>query len=171
MRKTARPQWVESIERLASAVAPRHGAEFVAVEIAGDGRRPIVRVSVDSPGGVSVDQCAHISEELGRALDLHDPVPTAYTLEVSSPGLDRPLRTEADYARFAGRKIDLTAREPIEGQRRWKGRLVGIDGGCAAVEVDGRTVRVPLEQVASARLVVDMSDLRQDFSRRGRMGV
>ncbi len=159
------------MERLAEAVAPRHGAELVAVEIAGDLRRPLVRVSVDSPVGVSVDQCARISEELGRALDLHDPVPTAYTLEVSSPGLDRPLRTEADYARFAGRKVEITTTEQIDGRRRWKGRLVGVDGGCAVVEIDARIVRVPLGLVASARLVVEMSDLRQDFSRRGRMEV
>ncbi len=159
------------MERLAEAVAPRHGVELVAVEIAGDLRRPVVRVSVDSPVGVSVDQCARISEELGRALDLHDPVPTAYTLEVSSPGLDRPLRTEADYARFAGRKVEITTTEQIDGRRRWKGRLVGVDGGCAVVEIDARIVRVPLGLVASARLVVEMSDLRQDFSRRGRMEV
>ncbi len=118
-----------------------------------------------------MDQCARISEELGRALDLHDPVPTAYTLEVSSPGLDRPLRTEADYARFAGRKVEITTTEQIDGRRRWKGRLVGVDGGCAVVEIDARIVRVPLGLVASARLVVEMSDLRQDFSRRGRMEV
>jgi ribosome maturation factor RimP len=105
---------------------------------------------------------------LSRALDLHDPIPHAYMLEVASPGLDRPLRSAEDFVRFAGRKIELTVREPIEGRRRWRGRLIGLDGPDVVLELDADTARLPLERVATARLVVEMDDLREDFTRGGR---
>lgn len=128
-----------------------------------------MRVNVEAPGGVSVELCARLSEELGRALDLHDPIPYPYILEVASPGLDRRLRAEADFRRFAGRTVAITTREPIEGRRRWKGRLVGIEGGQVVLEVEAQPARLPLDRIADARLVVEMADLREDFSRGGRM--
>jgi ribosome maturation factor RimP len=162
-----RPQWAAHVEKLAAAVAARHGLTLAGLEIAGEGRRTIVRVSVE--GEVTLERCAIVSEELGRALDLHDPIPHAYTLEVASPGLDRPLRTEGDFRRFAGRKVEVTTAEPVDGRRRWKGRLAGYDDGRVVLEVEGQTVRLPLEGIARARLVVDMEDLREDFARGGRV--
>lgn len=162
------PEWLAEVEQLAAAAAARWGYTLAGVDVAGESRRPIVRVYVEGASGVSVDDCARISEELGRALDLHDPVPQAYTLEVASPGLDRALRGEPDFLRFAGRTIELTAREPVEGRRRWKGRLVGIEAGQVVLEDGGAVVRLALDQVASARLVVEMEDLRADFARGGR---
>ncbi len=167
------PEWAGEVERLAAAVAARHGLALAGIEIAGEGRRTIVRVSVEDMGseaGVSVGRCAEIAEELGRALDLHDPIPHAYTLEVASPGLDRPLRTEGDFRRFSGRKVEVTTAEAVEGRRRWKGRLVGCDAGRVTLEVEAQTVRLPLEGIARARLIVDMEDLREDFARGGRAG-
>lgn len=163
------PAWAEDVERLAAGIAARWGLELVGLEIAGEGRHTILRVSIDGPGGVGVDTCARISEELSRALDLHDPVPHAYTLEVASPGLDRPLRREEDFRRFAGRKVEVTTREPVDGRRRWKGRLVGLDGDQVVLEVDAQTARLPLASVATARLVVEMADLRDDLNRGGRL--
>ena len=162
------PAWLKDVHDLAAAVAARHGATLFSLDVGSEGRRPIVRVSVERDGGLSVEDCARISEELSRALDLHDPIPHAYRLEVSSPGLDRPLRSAEDFVRFAGRKIELTTREPIEGRRRWRGRLVGLDGTDVVLEVDAHTARLPLERVATARLVVEMEDLREDFARGGR---
>ncbi|MGQ0549872.1 MAG: ribosome maturation factor RimP [Armatimonadota bacterium] len=163
------PAWAAGVERLAAAVAARWGVRLAGVDVLGDGPRMTVRVSVEGEDGVSVELCAKISEELSRALDLHDPIPHHYTLEVASPGLDRRLREEADYRRFVGRTAAIVTREPIEGRRRWKGRLVGIDGGDVVLSVDGEPARVPLDRIAEARLVVDMTDLREDFARGGRI--
>ncbi len=160
--------WKEEVEHLAVAVAARWGYALAGVEIVGEGRRPLIRVSVEGEEPVTVDACTRISEELGRALDLHDPIPHAYILEVASPGMDRPLHGEGDFRRFAGRKIELVAREPLEGRRRWKGRLLGVDADSVVVEMENQLVRLPLEQVASARLVVEMEDLRQDLAKGGR---
>ena len=162
------PAWLKDVHDLAVAAAARHGATVFSLDVGGEGRRPVVRVSVERDGGLNVEDYARISEELSRALDLHDPIPHAYTLEVSSPGLDRPLRSAEDFVRFAGRKIELTVREPIEGRRRWRGRLVGLDGTDVVLEVNAHTARLPLERVATARLVVEMEDLREDFARGGR---
>jgi ribosome maturation factor RimP len=162
------PAWLKHVQDLAASVAARHGATLFSLEVGGEGRRPVVRVSVEREGGLNVEDCARISEELSRALDLHDPIPHAYMLEVASPGLDRPLRSAEDFVRFAGRKIELTVREPIEGRRRWRGRLIGLDGPDVVLKLDADTARLPLERVATARLVVEMDDLREDFTRGGR---
>jgi ribosome maturation factor RimP len=169
-RAMRRPQWAAEVERLAAAVAGRHGVTVAGLEVLGEGRRTIVRVIVEGETGVSVDRCADVAEELGRALDLHDPIPHAYTLEVASPGLDRPFLSEADFRRFAGRKVEITTYAPIEGRRRWKGRLLGLEDDVVAVEVDGHTARLPLAGIARARLAVDMEDLREDFARGGHAG-
>lgn len=163
------PVWARDVERLAAGIAARWGLELVGLDIVGEGRRTLLRVNVEGPDGVTVEACARISEELSRALDLHDPVPHAYTLEVSSPGLDRPLRGEEDFRRFAGRKVEVTTRELVDGRRRWRGRLLGLDGGAVVVEVDAQIARLPLEHVAAAHLVVEMADLREDLNRGGRL--
>jgi ribosome maturation factor RimP len=162
-----RPAWAAEVERLAAGVATRHGLGLAGLEVLGEGARTIVRVSVESDQGVTVDRCADVAEELGRALDLHDPIPHAYTLEVASPGLDRPFYSEADFVRFAGRKVEVTTYAPIEGRRRWKGRLLGLQGDQVALAVEGQVTRLPLAEVARARLAVDMEDLREDFARGG----
>jgi ribosome maturation factor RimP len=161
--------WAEDVEQLAAGIAARWGLWLEGLDVVGEGRHTILRVSIEGPDGVGVEACARISEELGRALDLHDPIPHAYTLEVSSPGLDRPLRREDDFRRFAGRRVEVTTREPVEGRRRWKGRLVGLEGDRVVLEVDAQITRLPLADVATARLVVEMTDLRDDLNRGGRL--
>ena len=163
------PAWRQEVERLAAGITARWGLGLVGLDVVGEGRRTILRVHVEGPDGVSVEACARISEELSRALDLHDPIPHAYTLEVSSPGLDRALRSEEDFRRFAGRKVEVTTREPVDGRRRWKGRLLGLEEGQVLLEIDAQIARLSLEHVATARLVVEMADLREDFSRGGRL--
>jgi len=167
---TRGPAWAAQVEALAAAVAARHGLTLVGVDVLGEGRRTVVRVFVEGATAVSVEDCARVSEELSRALDLHDPIPHAYTLEVGSPGLDRPMRSEADFIRFAGRKAEVTTREPIGGRRRWRGRLAGLEGNDVLLDADVGRVRLPLEVVVAARLVVEMDDLREDFERGGRAG-
>ncbi|MDR7417576.1 MAG: ribosome maturation factor RimP [Armatimonadota bacterium] len=162
-----RPQWMAEVERLAETAAGRWGLTVAGIEVLGEGRHTIVRVTVEAEGGVSVDRCADVAEALGRALDLHDPIPHRYTLEVASPGLDRPLFREADFERFAGRKVEITTYEPVDGRRRWRGRLLGLEGGQVALDVDGQVTRLSLVGIARARLAVDMEDLREDFARGG----
>jgi ribosome maturation factor RimP len=165
-----RPQWAAEVEHLAEGVARRHGLALAGVEVLGERQHTIIRISVESEAGVSVDRCAVVAEELSRALDLHDPIPHRYTLEVASPGLDRPLLREADFHRFAGRKVEVTMHEPLDGRRRWKGRLRGLEGDRVTLEVEGEMIRLPLAGIARARLAVDMEDLRQDFARGGHAG-
>ena len=123
-------------------------------------------MQVDRPGpsatateSVSVDDCARISRDLSAILDVEDLVPDAYTLEVSSPGLDRPLRSADDYRRFSGRQAKLVMREPVDGQKYFKGRLGGVeDGAVVAVLIDaedGRRHRVPIDVITRANLEVE----------------
>jgi ribosome maturation factor RimP len=123
----------------------------------------VLRVRLDRPGpaatpedSVSVEDCARVSRDLSAMLDVDDIMPTAYTLEVSSPGLDRPLRQADDYRRFAGRWAKLVMREPVDGQRFFKGRLGGLDDDDVLIDAeDGRRHRVPLGVITRANLEVE----------------
>src|SRR5205809_132650 len=125
---------VEQVRVIASRVAGTYGLEIFDVQYRREASGMVVRVRLDRPGpsataddSVSVEDCAHVSRDLSAILDVEDMVPTAYTLEVSSPGLDRPLRHAADYRRFAGRRAKLVMREPVDGQTFVKGVLAGVD--------------------------------------------
>jgi len=147
-------------------IAQRMGLEVVDLQLMGDIHRPVLRVLMDRiEGGITVEECARVNEALSRQLDLYDLFPNSYTLEVSSPGLDRPLRTDADFRRFAGQRAELKTFAPIDGQRKFRGTLLGIIGDAVVVQIDGRQVHVPKGEIAQARLAVEMEDLRQDFKR------
>ena len=151
---------------LAEPIAARYGLEVVDVELVGTGRHQILRVLVDRDGGAGVEDCARMSEALSRELDLYDLLAESYRLEVASPGLDRPLRHPRDFVRFSGRTVAVTAAAPIEGQRRFRGRLLGLVDGRVALRLeDGREVRLGLDEIAQARLVIEVAELREDFKR------
>jgi ribosome maturation factor RimP len=143
---------------VAERVASGRGFELVDIELK---RRPggaLVRLFVDKPGGIGLDDLQTVSEEVSAILDVEDPVSGSYTLEVSSPGLDRPLNTEADYRRFEGRLARISSYEPIDGRRHWTGRLAGLEGGVLllSLEKEGGTVaRIPFEKIAHGRLEVE----------------
>lgn len=160
-----RQEVLQQVEQLLAPIAARLGLEIVDVQLAGQGsRRPVLRILMDrAEGGITLDECAQVNEALSRQLDLYDLFPSSYTLEVSSPGLDRPLRTNDDYRRFAGRRAELTTYEPVDGQRRFKGVLLGVLGDAVAVQIEGRQVQVPKDKIAQARLVVELEDLRSDL--------
>lgn len=159
-----RQEILQQVGELLQPVATRFGLEVVDVQLAGDGRHTILRVLMDRPeGGITLDECAQVNEALSRQLDLYDLFAHQYTLEVSSPGLDRPLRTDQDYRRFAGRRAELTTYAPVDGQRRFRGILLGVLGDAVAVQIDGRQVQVPKDQIAQARLIVELEDLRPDL--------
>ncbi len=154
---------VEQVRSVAGRVAASYGLEIFDVQFRREAPGMILRVRIDRPGpaasaeeSVSVEDCARVSRDLSAVLDVEDVVPTAYTLEVSSPGLDRPLRRPDDYRRFAGRRAKVVMRERVDGQGFFKGRLGGVDGAEVVIEADdGRTHLVPLNLIARANLEVE----------------
>ena len=149
----------QKVQEIAERVAIDHGLELVHAEVAGPENKPIVRVFIDKPQGVTHDDCSQVSLHLGTILDVEDFIHASYTLEVSSPGLERGLYKRADYERFAGSEAKMKTRLPINGQRNFKGRLLGVDGN--EVLFDDRTngkVKIPLEIIKQANLEVDVSE-------------
>jgi ribosome maturation factor RimP len=134
------------------------GYQLVGVEYGGGRGNGILRVYIDAEAGIEVDDCAAVSERLSAALDVDDPVPDAYTLEVSSPGVNRPLFAAADFRRFAGERafVRVAAGAIPEGRKRFKGVLGGLDGADVLIEVDGEDWRLPFDAVEEAHLVVDV---------------
>lgn len=135
------------------------GLELVEVVCVGQGPRSVVRVLIDKPGGVTVTDCEQAHKALGPALDVADPFPHAYTLEVSSPGLDRPFKRLQDYQRAIGKEVSLKLRQPLNGQWRVIGRLVEADEQAVSLTVSigaaaPQTLRVEQEQILDARLLV-----------------
>jgi len=156
----------ERVQELAERVAIDHGLELVHAEVAGPENKPIVRVFIDKPYGVTHDDCSEVSLHLGTILDVEDFIHASYTLEVSSPGLERGLYKRADYERFVGSDAKLKTRQPIDGQRNFRGRLLGVQENDVIFEdrTNGR-VRIPLDVIIKANLEVD---LNQELRRGGR---
>lgn len=154
---------VERIRELAAGIAAAYGLEVFDVSYDREGGTFVLRVVLDKPGpsataedSVSLEHCAKVSEELSAVLDVEDVVPDAYTLEVSSPGLDRPLRTRDDYQRFAGRLAKIVTAEPIARQTAFAGHLRGVEGDDVLFENEGgRLVRLPIGLIRRARLEVE----------------
>jgi ribosome maturation factor RimP len=149
-----REAMASKIEEIAQRVTESEGMELVEVEIKGGGNQRFVRISIDKPAGVTHADCELVSQQVGTILDVEDVVPGGrYTLEVSSPGVERKLLKPADYQRFQGKKAVVKLRDEIEGRRHWEGTLAGFEEGSAALEVGpGKTIRFPLEQVQKANL-------------------
>ncbi|HKM18032.1 MAG: ribosome maturation factor RimP [Firmicutes bacterium] len=129
--------------------------ELVDVEYVKESGRYFLRVYIDKPGGVTVDDCHRITVSLSEQLDLADPIDHAYTLEVSSPGLDRPLKKTADFRRNIGRRVTIKTYQPFNGQKQFEGKLVAVEDGVVKLDVGERQVELPYEQIAKARLVVE----------------
>lgn len=145
----------EKVWNLAGGVAARHGYELVDVEYTREKGRWFVRVFIDKPAGVTLDDCEEMSRDLGDELDRNDFIPHAYILEVSSPGLERPLKRPEDYRRFEGRLIEVRCYTPVHGSRKLKGRLAGSDPAGITVEVGGEVLRVAWNNIAKANLAVE----------------
>ena len=142
-------------ERLIALLEPpltAMGYELVDLEVRVGGNG-LLRIYIDQENGVDLEDCERVSRQIGAFLDVEEPIPDSYTLEVSSPGLDRPLRTAADFERFAGHEAKIRLAGPLEGRRNFKGRLCGIDDEGVLIDVDGRQWRLPLAEVAAAHLV------------------
>ncbi|HET7185371.1 MAG TPA: ribosome maturation factor RimP [Terriglobales bacterium] len=150
---------LEHVRQIAERVTASQGLELVDLEFRGGGKARLLRLFIDKPGGVTHEDCAFVSRELGTILDVEDAIPGgSYTLEVSSPGLDRKLVKAADYERFAGNRVRVSTREPVEGNRHFDGRLQGLRDGRVAVEVSSkklpaRIVEIELGNIDKANLV------------------
>ena len=155
----------EEMRTLIEPIVQDHGLELVDIERR-QGRPPWqVRVVVDHPSGdgaVPIEQCAAVAREVGVGLDAADLIPGRYDLEVSSPGLDRTLAREKDFSAACGKQIKLETRHPIEGRRRFKGRLAAFENGVATLEIDGARVEVPFAEISKARALYEFT--REDFS-------
>jgi ribosome maturation factor RimP len=116
------------------------------------GRRGLLRIFIDREQGVTIEDCERVSEQIGAWLDVEDPLPGSYVLEVSSPGFDRRLRKLAHFARFNGERAKVELRDARAGRRRLTGRIAGTDGADVLIDVDGEVWRVPLNDIAVARL-------------------
>jgi ribosome maturation factor RimP len=145
---------VEKVEEIAERVGARAGIEIAGVELVGGGAGRVLRIFIDKPEGVSHADCEFISHNVGTILDVEDVVPGArYTLEVSSPGLERRISKPRDFERFTGKKLKVTLRQPIENQRHFTGALTEFKEGIITLEPSpGRSIQFPLEQVERANL-------------------
>ena len=151
------------IRAVAERVAASRGLDVWDIQSRREAIGHVVRVFIDRPGpsasseeSVSIEDCEQVNREIGAILDVEDPLPFAYTLEVSSPGLDRPLRDADDYSRFAGRLAKVVVREAVDNQKAFEGRLRGIDQGNVLLEAsNGRLHRLPWRLIARGRLDVE----------------
>lgn len=149
----------ERVHELAEQTAIDHGVELVHAEVAGPEGHPIVRVFIDKPGGVTHDDCSDVSHHLSTVLDVEDFIHSAYTLEVSSPGIERGLYKPADYEQFAGQLAKIKTRSKIKNQRNFRGRILGLADSEVIFEdsISGR-VRIPLNDIAKANLEIDVEE-------------
>lgn len=147
---------IPTIEATIAPAMAAAGYRIVRVAFTGGGRRGTLQVMAEREDarGMTVDDCATLSHTISALLDVADPIAASYMLEVSSPGLDRPLVRRQDFERFAGFEAKLEVKEPIDGRKHFRGRLRGVFGDTVALEAAGETLRLPLQAVTRAKLVL-----------------
>lgn len=146
---------LEKVRQVAAPLAAQEGLELVDVEFGGPGGRQTLRLFIDKEGGVSLDDCTSLSRAVSAALDVEDPIDGAYDLEVSSPGLDRPLRTPEHFQKYAGERVKVKTYAPIsetDNRKTFVGTLQGFEAGFVVVDVDGKVFRIPHAQVSKANV-------------------
>ncbi len=150
---------IEKIGALAAAVAREEMVDLFDVDVAWEGPRAVVRIFLDREGGIRIGECESFSRKMSAALDVHDPMPCPYVLEVSSPGLNRRLRTPEHFAAAAGRRVKVSLAEPVEGGRNFAGTLLSSDAEGIELERDGRTFRLPYSLIRRANLEITQDEL------------
>ena len=144
----------DSLNSLIGATVESMGFEFVGLEYGGQaGSGGLLRVYIDHADGIDVDDCADVSHQISGVLDVEDPIQGNYALEVSSPGLDRPLFSKRDFERFAGRRVSIKLRVKLQDRRRFEGLLQGMREGHVVLVEEGVEISLPLDQIEKARLV------------------
>ncbi|HUR96472.1 MAG TPA: ribosome maturation factor RimP [Pyrinomonadaceae bacterium] len=149
----------ERIDKIAAQAAQEYGVEFVHCEIVGSKRNMTVRIYIDKPEGVTLEDCSTVSRAIEDVIDADDFIPSPYVLEVSSPGLERPLFSIQDFERFIGKKAKVKTSDAIDGQANFNGRIVAVeDSEILFEDKTNGTVRIPFDKVAKANLKVDLSE-------------
>jgi len=148
----------DKISELAEQIAATMAMELVLVEVKGSGNRSVVRTFIDQPGGITLDDCERFSRRLSVSLDVEDWIPSRYTLEVSSPGIDRPLVKESDFERFCGKNATVQTRMPMDGRKNFKGRIADVTEGRLNLEIKpGHIVKIALMDIKKANLIGDLN--------------
>ena len=143
----------EAINAIIERVTAREGLELVHWEMVGPKNNSVLRIFIDKPEGVTHHDCEVVSHQVGTLLDVEDLIPTQYLLEVSSPGVDRPLYKPADYERFAGNKVKIRTQMPFNGQRNFKGKLLGIEGNRVKLQVEGGSeIEIAFDNITKANI-------------------
>lgn len=143
----------DQIEQLIETPIESLGYELVGIEYVKNGQHTVLRIYIDAEQGIGIEDCERVSHQISGILEVEDPISSAYSLEVSSPGFDRPLFKQRDFERFTGSEAKLSMRLPIQGRRNFKGLLHGFSDGDILIEVDGEIYELPLSKLAKARLV------------------
>ena len=146
---------IDSVREILDPLLLQEGLELVDIEYRREGRGWVLRIYIDKEGGVSVEDCARISRELGNLLDLNDIIPGTYNLEISSPGLTRALKKVRDFESFKGKLVKIKTMTDIQGRRVFIGRLIDFVGNVASVEMDGHVYFIPYDEIARANLELD----------------
>ncbi len=142
------------IEREVAQIIQQTPLELVDVEYTKE-RDWYLRVFLDKPGGLEVEDCQWVSDQLGKRLDELDPIKESYIMEVSSPGLDRPLKKDRDFVRHIGDKVEIHTFAPVNGQKTIVGKLLGLENNAIQVDIDGAALTVPRDQTSQVRLYID----------------
>jgi ribosome maturation factor RimP len=149
---------VDRVRGIADLILSNEGMELVEIEYRRESKGWVLRLYIDKAGGVTLNDCTHISQEVGRSLDVEDFISTSYTLEISSPGLPRPLKKEKDFIKYCNQIIKVKTIDPIENRRQFKGKLLGISENRIEIETEGGIIQIPVSNVAKANLQIDPFD-------------
>lgn len=146
---------LQEVRQVVEPILESQGFELVDLEYQRESQGWVLRIYLDREGGVSLDDCAGISHEVGAVLEVKDLIPSAYILEVSSPGLTRPLKKPEDFNRFRNQMVKIKLYEPLDGRRNFKGTLLGLEGDRVRVEAEQQVYELPLQRIAKANLEID----------------
>ncbi|MEW6350011.1 MAG: ribosome maturation factor RimP [Thermodesulfobacteriota bacterium] len=150
---------ISSLWRLIEPILEPDGIELVELEFKPEGGRWILRLYIDTPGGVTLDHCQAVSRQVSALLDMEDPIDHPYNLEVSSPGIDRVIRKPQDFCRYSGSPIQVKTRRKLDGRKNFKGTLKGMENAKVILDVAGNRVEISPEDVESARLIIPKGEL------------
>jgi len=146
---------LQEVREVVEPILQSQGYELVDLEYQRESRGWVLRIYLDREGGITLDDCTGVSHEVGAVLEVKDVIPNAYVLEVSSPGLTRPLKKPEDYNRFRNQLVKIKLFQPLDGRRNFKGILLGLEGETVRVEVDQQLFEIPLQSIAKANLEID----------------
>jgi ribosome maturation factor RimP len=152
---------IDKVRGIAERVAVSSGLEVVEVELRGGGKARMLRIVIDKPAGITHEDCANLSREVGTILDVEDAIPGSYTLEVSSPGLDRKLFRPADYERFTGSRVKLTTQQPVNGNRHFEGRLESFQQGRLTLDLSAARKKRRPEHGATEKVEIDLANVEK----------